>query len=384
MFYLAAVFSEKTADFSLDSPLQNLCLHLADFSRQGEIALIDAKTKLLPRFKQHRKLLSLQVDVLIKEQQLAWIIDQLRYFYEQGVTLRFENLGLARRMLDFYPDLKFQLLLPYHSKTSLAAVSWLEYFGSGLTRVVLSPEITSGQLSKIKQALSRVNPEIETEIMAAGRLPLFYSARQLELMSGHHRLTKLDKLHQKQLGLLVNQAGFSLFHEQDLFILDLKDEIKLSAVDALKLDFYRPAQWQVLNEQFAKAGWESKLKLAWGTKTTAGFFRSNRTDRPLRYLKNTYLEAERHQAVGYTVDYVRDAYTVILLEKHLRLPQELLFKTPDGFTSLVSLKAARKLGQQQLTTELNPGYYVIEPIRRAISKTMIQIKPQPVKSQTSL
>jgi len=238
----------------------------------------------------------LQWDILITEQTFQHCLTLLnRLPLAKFHAIRVQDLGAAEWIRQEHPELPLQLIVESGNHNITGLQRWVEYFGPQLQRLVLSTELPKSVLLEYSKTLT-----VPCEILAVGRILLFYTPRKL--LSSQNFLTNspdfLEKKlvagdqPQRQFPTVENQHGTFMFHHRDLFLLDYLPELQSTSLSVLRLDLRHldlSANWLIkmteLLESFDKEKCTA-LKSAWPTKITHGFFRANRTDLAIERIKN--------------------------------------------------------------------------------------------------
>ena len=179
----------------------------------------------------------------------------------------------------------------HHNLLSLKRL--VEYVGSTLERIVLSTELPPPILSEYCRELS-----VSCELLAVGRILLFYSPRKLlsPVISSPDEMTlatvtSTDQ-HRHEFPVLEHQHGTLMFHHRDLFLLDRIEDLRTSGLCCLRFDIQHMETqiWLPQLQQVVREGQDSdgkQIRSNWPRQTTQGFFRANRTERPIEKLKKS-------------------------------------------------------------------------------------------------
>ncbi|MBL0691581.1 MAG: hypothetical protein JJV97_04555 [SAR324 cluster bacterium] len=369
--YEASLYCKEHIDFGLASQLTHFIVHTSELSKQGTVSLASI-SGLLKLFTASQKKILLQIDIPCFNDDLPILVNSLGEFIEQGVVLRIEDVGLARLLLTRYPNMLWHLILAYHSKTALAWQGWIKYFGNSLKRLVISAEIPYLDLKNQQIIFKKTHKNVDIEILGAGKLTIFYSTRTIDSEVGHYQLSQPERDNTPNLRMFKSKHGFCVYFGQDIFILDLHEQILSSQPDVIRLDFYRSIHWNIFNRHYPQNNWQENVKREWASGTSYGFFMANRTDSPFRLLKNKNLSSiDPAKIVGASIEYVRDSHNVIKLEKNIKLPKMLTFITPEGFILKHCLENAENIFNHSTSNNLSPGYYLIKAVKKAVPKSVI-------------
>lgn len=370
MHYQISIFKNTDLEKALASKFEYFIIHIKNFSKQGEITF-STLAEYYQKFKQQQKKLSLQIDMPVFDHQIDEIVFQITKLEKKNLSLRIENIGLARAIKEKFANIKIQLILLNHAKTAEAWLVLAKYFKDNLERLVVSSEIPFDDLKTQTDILKKYK-NIPIEIMGAGRIMLFFSLRDIPDEYDQKPLHQTQKPGVAPMRIFKHQDGFGIYHGQDLFILDLDKQIQHSRVDILRIDPYLNEHWQIITQDNALSpNWELQLKKNWQTSTSYGFFLKNRTDLPFKLLKNRNTGFINQATLGEVIEYVRYSHMVVRFDRKIKLPCRVKIITPEGFKLEENLKEAKNLLTGQLNTDINPGYYLIPPIKRAITKSVL-------------
>jgi len=182
----------------------------------------------------------LQWDILITEQTFQHCLTLLnRLPLAKFHAIRVQDLGAAEWIRQEHPELPLQLIVESGNHNITGLQRWVEYFGPQLQRLVLSTELPKSVLLEYSKTLT-----VPCEILAVGRILLFYTPRKL--LSSQNFLTNspdfLEKKlvagdqPQRQFPTVENQHGTFMFHHRDLFLLDYLPELQSTSLSVLRLD----------------------------------------------------------------------------------------------------------------------------------------------------
>ncbi len=291
--------------------------------------------------------------------------------FDSGTTiLRVEDLGLADFLSKNYPQFAIALILNSHSKTLPAWQRWASALPS-LCKLIISPEISYRDLAIDILAFKKDFPAIKFELLAAGKISLYYSLRDYGTTPGNYRMQQLDKPGVPDLKVTSAEDEFIIYFGSDLFICNLADELAASAIDQARVELSKLEHFEVINSLYPKAGWQDELLRNWGSKTTSGFFHRNRTDLPLKLIKNRNLESIELNHIGQVLEYVPQSHILFELFSKITLPIKIMIITPDGIEISHDLEVVQALSGENKNGVLEVGQYLMPAIKRAVHKSKI-------------
>ncbi len=256
----------------------------------------------------------------------------------EDLTIRAQDAGIAEWVRSERPDWKLHWLVEGNTHNLVGLKRWEQAFGQSLTRLVLSSELPGALQQHYAEQLGT-----PCETLGAGRLLLFHSPRPLLSAQTAPALQQERQISTDAQGrhphpVLENQHGTFMFHNRDLVILDRLAEV--SALQTIRIDLRFHADFSVLPELILlarqavegplSAEASQRLNTLWPTRTTHGFFRTNRTERPIERLRNPHRQARGENLVASVVEAVKREHLALLTRKPLQQGQALLARTPNG------------------------------------------------------
>ena len=207
-------------------------------------------------------------------------------------AIRVQDIGALEWLRQHPTEHKIHWIAETGHHNLLSLKRLVEYVGSTLERIVLSTELPLPILSEYCRELS-----VSCELLAVGRILLFYSPRKLlsPVIGSPDEMTlatvtSTDQ-HQHEFPVLEHQHGTLMFHHRDLFLLDRIEDLRTSGLRCLRFDMQHIETqiWLPQLKQVVREGQDSdgkQIRSSWPMQTTQGFFRANRTERPIEKLKN--------------------------------------------------------------------------------------------------
>ena len=296
-------------------------------------------------------------------------------------AIRVQDLGAAEWIRREHPKLPLHLIVESANHNLAGLQRWIDYFGRQLKRLVLSTELPKSVLIKYSKILT-----VPCEILAVGRILLFYSPRKLlgsQVFPTNSQdffekiLVPRDQM-QHQFPTVENQHGTFMFHHRDLFLLDYLPELQKTNLEVLRLDLRHldlSSNWFIklteLQESFDKDKC-SKLKSAWPTKITHGFFKANRTELAIDRLKNPNLRDHGETLVGYVVEAVKDKHLIFLARKTVPLAKKaLLGITPEGRECDIETEDIQTTDGQSVAEIVSGNLYQVSHVKYVTAQTLI-------------
>jgi len=255
---------------------------------------------------------------------------------DQFHAIRVSDPGIAAFLKERYPDIPLQLNLETGNHNLPGIQAWVREFQP--QRLVLSNELPLDQLARIRKAI-----DVPIETLAMGRILLFYTPRPL--ISGAkgedirreiapHFVTSVED--GKHFPIEENQHGTFMYYEKDLFLLPYLEQIENAGLDAVRfeLKFYPQHPLDGALEQFFDHGEGdalARIRSCLGPRLTRGFFKSNRTDKQFKKLKNVHLiPLENRDYLGTVVESRKKEYIAQVLEKTIAVGDWLTYQVPEG------------------------------------------------------
>lgn len=321
---------------------------------------------------------SLQWDILATDQNLFQGIDIFKQLpISKIVALRVQDAGVAEFIRQQFPLLPLHLIVETgnHNLTSLQR--WSDYFGNQLQRLILSTELSGKTLQSYCEQL-----KVSCEILGLGRILLFYTPRSLLHSIQQNQSPSLEKIvtsdehPHHHFPIIQNAHGTFMFHYYDLFLLDLLPELMKTNLKTMRIDlrftnlFERIQTIDSLRKNY-QIEQVKQLKTEWPIHTIHGFYRANRTDRPIERLKNKYLKNHGENLVAYVVEALKDQYLALVSRKSFHTKEKLLFITPEGKEiQICPLRIQNTQGQEVESTNAE-GIWLIPHHKWIVPKTLV-------------
>ena len=296
-------------------------------------------------------------------------------------AIRVADPGIAQFVKENFPQLPLQLSLETGNHNLPGILAWAR---------VLEPEklILSNELPLLQQAHIRREVGIPIEMAAMGRILLFYTPRQL--------LSPIDPWHPdssmrsrfvtsvedgKHFPIEENLHGTFMFYEKDLFLLPYLDQIQEAGIDSVRIDlkYYSHQPLATHLKNFLRRGQTSDLqsiKKCLAPKLTRGFFKSNRTDKQFKKLKNMrLLPKEGCDYLGKVIETRKNQYIAHMLDSTLAVGDWVTYQVPEGAFLRHQIDWIRDMDGNRVQETHKPGLWLVNH-RSSISPGSLVYKEQ--------
>ncbi|CAM2007391.1 U32 family peptidase C-terminal domain-containing protein [Acanthopleuribacter pedis] len=291
-------------------------------------------------------------------------------------AIRVQDAGVARYTAECFPGLPRQLVLETGNHNLPGIVTWIASIQP--ERVVLSNELPMSLVRQIRAAVS-----VELEYIALGRLLIFYTPRKLvspvstlldEAPETIQRFitSEEDEGHaNKHYPLVENQHGTFMYYEKDLFLVPYLAEMADAGIDYARLDakfFDDTALLPALKAYLETAVDENlaAVKALLGPRLSRGFFKSNRTDKQFKRLKNPFLAVREDAAyLGEVLETKKKQYTAIKSAQAFAVGDKIHIQNPEGKITATTIQQIRDSAGNPREQAAQPGIWVVNHIRGA-------------------
>ena len=299
-------------------------------------------------------------------------------------AIRVQDIGAAEWVRHELPEIPIHFIAETGNHNLRGLLRWHEYFGQQLKRFALSSELPISTLNYYCRSLT-----VQCEILAAGRILLFYTPRKLlgNDESSKNSFDFKEKIFvpsdqpQRQFPTLENQHGTFMYHHKDLFLLDFIPELQKINLKVLRLDFRHveiKSEWikkiDRLLGSFDKQTVRS-LKSKWPSKITRGFFRANRTDLAIDRIKNPYRKDHGETLVGCVVEAVKEQHLIMLTRKSFQTGESLLGITPEGRECIISTESIHNADGQPVSEIESGNLYQVPHVKYVTAETLVYTCP---------
>ena len=300
-------------------------------------------------------------------------------------AIRVQDIGAAEWVRHELPEIPIHFIAETGNHNLTGLLRWHEYFGQQLQRFALSSELPISTLINYCRSLT-----VPCEILAAGRILLFYTPRKLlgNYESSKNSFDFMEKIlvpsdqPQRQFRTLENQHGTFMYHHKDLFLLDFIPELQNINLKVLRLDFRHmeiKSDWikkiDRLLGSFDKQTVRS-IKSKWPSKITRGFFRANRTDLAIDRIKNPHRKDHGETLVGCVVEAVKEHHLIMLTRKSFQSGKSLLGITPEGRECIISTESIHTTDGQPVSEIESGNLYQVPHVKYVTAETLVYSRPE--------
>lgn len=384
---------KKINDLVLDGKVLThdleVIVSLAFLSRysEGTLEELEAIINLNQKFKLP---LVLEWDVLQQESLFQKNVELLsRLPLHEFKAIRVQDPGALNFVKEKYPWLKIQLILENGNHNFTGLSRWSEFLGDQLERLVLSNELS-------KEHLSRYASDLKTdlEVLAFGRILLFYSPRLLlSPLNKENIIADLKDKNIEAFGtseesphagfpLIENRHGTFMFNVKDLYLLDHIEEIRSLNIKAVRFDLRFDESFKHLEaclDIFYKRKGHSdfpEIKAGHPRPMIKGFYNINKTDVLFTKLKNKRIQRQDTNYIGEIVDVERDQQMALIVKsKHLKLTpgDEIQLVTPEGKNKVMSLKSLQNTKKEDRPSASMNEVILLPFISGVVPKTQVYL-----------
>jgi U32 family peptidase len=326
-------------------------------ARTGRIALERAVE--LAQYARQRNLKPVLVwDVLTSQRKFSAVAALVRTALQDcWAAVRVRDIGVAEMVAHEFPHVPIQLLCEEGSHNLSSLLGWVQCFGSQLQRLILSIELPEQKLCEYAKALP-----VETEVLAAGRILLFYSPRRLlhknfensgdDEFSYREVVSASPDSHDRPFPTVETIHGTLMYLDKDQFIFDKLAALQEAGMEYVRLDM-RHVSDAVLKERAAQLAdaiisvpaadsLGSELRASWPEKTLAPFFRNNNTTKQFKRLRSPLHELKSEQTLGVAIAVEKAKWVVV------QALSSFVVSDSGGFVSSVGDVPAQNLEQVPL------------------------------------
>ncbi len=288
-------------------------------------------------------------------------------------AIRVQDPGIARYVMRHFPRFPLHMILETGNHNEIGIRTWVDSFSP--ERIILSNEMPLAALKSIRAVV-----DVEIEILALGRLLVFYTPRKLispfeadQDGDGPSQRVIVSEEDRKRFPLLENRQGTFMYYEKDLFLLPYLEEIEAAGLDHVRLDltFYEPSVILPALATFLTDRDEASLeriKTHIGPRRTRGFYKSNRTDKQFAKLKNPHLHWEEGRVrLGTVIETKKNKYVALLTEAPIHVGDTIVFVIPEGDRIVHELRWIRNAIDRAPVETGAPGLWLIDPVKRVSS-----------------
>lgn len=345
--------------------VKDFLLEHQDFSLRGGVDTA-ACLKIAEKIKSNGGRIVFLWDLLLSENDLhKKLQDFLTLPLELRQVVRVKDWGVLEALLQKAPDSKIQLDLSSAHHNLQAIQRWPSYLKNKLDRLVLSSELPQEKIKNYAAALP-----VDLEVLALGRLLLFYTPRHLlspaidrrqafisSEEGAHHHFPCEEYPH-----------GTLLFHLKQLCLLSEWPMLKNTGVQYLRFDTRDlPPGGGAFVESFLK---NQEQEISWNTlkeklqvEITQGYFHKNKTDVLFKKLKNWRLlkqekitrDGKTWRYCGEVVDSLREHSLTFFLQEEIPNQGHYLLLNAAGKEKKITFKKLTYLTSELLQVKWISG-----------------------------
>ena len=377
--------NKKTLKLIHDTSIREVILEHKTLSRMGRLDT-DSLLSLTDAALESGLSPVLQWDTLCTESKFENCIKLLDDLpLSKYTAIRVQEIGAAEWVRHELPEIPLHLIVETGNHNLTGLLRWHEYFGQQLQRFALSSELPITTLNNYCRSLT-----VPCEILAAGRILLFYTPRKLlgNDESSKNSFDFKEKIlvpsdqPQRQFPTLENQHGTFMFHHKDLFLLDFIPELQNINLKVLRLDFRHveiKSDW-IKNIDRLLASFDKQtvrsLKSKWPSKITRGFFRANRTDLAIDRIKNPHRKDHGETLVGCVVEAVKEHHLIMLTRKSFQSGKSLLGITPEGRECIISTESIHTTDGEPVREIESGNLYQVPHVKYVTAETLLYGSPE--------
>lgn len=305
-------------------------------------------------------------------------------------AIRLQDPGAAEYVKNKYPWLKIQMILENGNHNLLGLTKWIDYLGPQCERLVLSNELSREMLREYSKVLST-----PLEILAFGRILLFYSPRKLlSPLEKHVAKEKVEAIEafgtseespHSGFPLIENIHGTFMFNVKDLYLLDHLQELDELGIHHLRVDLRFDDTFSMHAENIFKlfkgemAESELNIKKNHPRPLIKGFYNINKTDVLFTKLKNKRTQRLDRNYLGEIVDVERDIQLALMIKVDgvdRSKIGEIKLVTPEGKEKIVQLPWMRSSLGHDVQSALKNDLVLIPYTNGVTVKTQVYLNPK--------
>jgi putative protease len=382
---LAALVSSKKID------LENLevIVGTSALSRYSEASIEDLEM-IISHNQKFKLPLILEWDTLSQETLFQKSVEVLKRLpLHEFKAIRVQDPGALNLIKENYSWLKVQLILENGNHNFAGLTRWSEFLGEQLDRLVLSNELS-------REHLRLYSSELQSglEVLAYGRILLFYSPRLLLSPLKREEVEKtLNNKNIEAFGtseesphagfpLIENRHGTFMFNVKDLYLLDHLEELKTLNIAAVRFDLRFDDSFQHLEKIVdlftGRVTHEEivEIKTSHVRPMIKGFYNINKTDVLFTKLKNKRIQRQDDNYIGEIVDVERDQQIALVVKSKtlsLKLGDEIQLVTPEGKTKTLSVKSLVDTSKTTLSSASMNDIILLPYISGVVAKTQVYL-----------
>ncbi len=353
-------------------PVSDVLLQADPFCRSGGMELKELKESIFS-LKDMGKKCVLSWDCLVKDDELSKSISLLEPFVDHLDSIRYSDPGIGGLLIDIYPDLDLELSLEHGSLNKYAVKSWIEHYKHKLKKVIFSLQMPLDVISTIAPTL-----RVDTEILAAGPVNIFYSRRSLLGLDSDHGSSKAFTIasddRPNQLNpIFATAKGSSVFYDKPVNIFSIEEKLHKAGIDYLRFEYLYEHELKEFSECVSQQGWRQATLSYNKDNSIEAYLLNNPTHELFSRLKNKFLTEKNEEKEGLVIEAVKPKYCLINLDVSLNLPIEVKFISPERKTIVAKLDVLHDLKGVEYQNNIKPGTYLCKWHKYVVTGSFIQI-----------
>jgi putative protease len=266
-------------------------------------------------------------------------------------AVRVQCVGAMQYIKEQHPSTKIHYIAETANCNLPTLQLWCSRLGKSLERIVLSIQLPSEKIQEYLQALP-----VECEILAAGRILLFYSRRNLLLKDfaelgddWREVLAESDQSGDRPFPVIDNSHGTFMYLDKDQFILHKLEDLAGRIPHYLRLDLrhlsdFPDSSWEIEKIVRLADTDPEDLRRSWPRPTIAPFFRSNLTTKQFKRLNSELRYSRDEHCLAEIVGTERGSHCVYRALQRFALPVSVNIIDPSGAVIEAEITKATDLG----------------------------------------
>lgn len=372
MKYISNLRSASHVSFLKDLPISDVLLQAELFCRSGGMDGDELK-KSIAVLKNMGKKRVLSWDCLVKDGELSKSISFLEPFIKGLDSIRFIDPGIGALLMDTYPDVGLELSLEHGSLNKQAVQAWVERFKGQLKKVVFSLQMPLDVISSIRKTL-----QIETEILAAGPINIFYSRRTLlGLESNGLTIKELsiasDDRPDQWNPVFETAKGTTVYYDKPINLFSIHDKLQQAGIDYLRFEYLYENELMEFSKSVSQNGWQQATLSYKKDKSIEAFLSRNPTHELFSKLKNRFLAEKTEDKVGFVIESVKPKHCLVSIDVPLNLPITVNFISPERKTISATLDVLHDLKGNKYQNRIEQGTYLCKWYKYVVTGSYIQM-----------
>ncbi|NOT77876.1 MAG: hypothetical protein HOP07_02595 [Bacteriovoracaceae bacterium] len=335
--------------------------------------------------------LLLEWDILAQENRFKNSTEELlKLPLHEFIAIRLQDPGAVNFIKSHFPWLKIQLILENGNHNFEGLCRWSDFLGEQLDRLILSNELSREHLVKYSQSL-----KAKIEVLAFGRILLFYSPRLL--LSPLKKSEISENLKAKNLEaygtseesphsgfpLIENAHGTFMFNVKDLSLIEHINELKEMNVEAVRFDLRFDNSLIFLEKFLSHALVKDEVTLGSEIKSKhpraliKGFYNVNKSDVLFPKLKNSRIQRFDTHYLGEVIDVERDEQITLMIKSEdlcLNIGDSIRLVTPEGKIKISFIKELKNISKENLNKVSRDEICTIPYLSGIVAKTQVYLE----------